>query len=125
MKRCEACGEEFQDKFSFCPVDGTSLGSRPGGEQRYSSASAEFHLTLIGEEALTRRLGHQLSFVADQIKQAWPSFKNDPIAFAATQVVEGKRVIKRTLTRPHLLSGAVSALLIVAAIVLSVLVLET
>jgi len=22
MKRCNACGEEFEDKFSFCPVDG-------------------------------------------------------------------------------------------------------
>jgi TonB family protein len=126
MKKCTACGEEFQDKFSFCPVDGTSLGIRPGGEQRdsYDSAPAEFHLTLISEEALARRLGNQLSFVADQIKQAWPSFKNDPIAFAVRRVAEGQQEFKRTLARPHVLSGAASALLIVAAIVLSVLVLE-
>ena len=126
MKRCDACGEEFPDRFSFCPVDGTSFGIRPGGEQRDScdSAPAEFHLTLIGEEALARRLGHQISFVADQIKQAWPSFKNDPIAFALSRVAEGKRVFKRTLARPHVLSGVASALLIMAAIVLSVLVLE-
>ena len=27
MKRCKACGEEFEDKFSFCPVDATPLNS--------------------------------------------------------------------------------------------------
>src|SRR5882762_7832455 len=25
MKPCSTCGEEFADKFSFCPVDGTPL----------------------------------------------------------------------------------------------------
>jgi hypothetical protein len=25
MKTCIACGEEFADKFSFCPVDGTAF----------------------------------------------------------------------------------------------------
>src|SRR5215472_6403274 len=25
MKKCSACGEEFADKFSFCPVDGMPL----------------------------------------------------------------------------------------------------
>src|SRR6267143_3179167 len=126
MKKCHVCGEEFHNEFSFCPVDGTPFGIRPWSEQCDSSdsAAAEFHLTLIGEEALARRLGHQLSFVADQIQQAWPSFKNDPIAFAARRVAEGKRVFKRTLARPHVFSGAASALLIVAAIVLSVMVLE-
>jgi hypothetical protein len=76
MKKCHACGEEFQNRFSFCPVDGTPFDGGPDGEQCDSSdsAPAEFHLTLIGEEPLALRLGHQLSFVADQIKQAWPSF---------------------------------------------------
>src|SRR5207253_7949786 len=84
----------------------------------------EFHLTLIGDEGLARRLGNQVLFVVVQAKQAWPSIKNDPIAFAAGRVAEGKRLFKQTLARPHVLSGAASALLIVAAIVLSVLILE-
>ena len=126
MKRCNACGEEFKDEFSFCPVDGTPFRIGEGVAQCDSAepAPAEFHLTLIGDEGLARRLGNQVLFVVVQAKQAWPSFKNDPIAFAAGRVAEGKRLFKQTLARPHVLSGAASALLIVAAIVLSVLILE-
>src|SRR5207253_1639959 len=28
MKQCSTCHEEFADKFSFCPVDGTPLASQ-------------------------------------------------------------------------------------------------
>jgi TonB family protein len=129
MKRCNACGEEFQDKFSFCPVDGTPF--RPTGKDpgvalcdRSESAPAEFHLTLISDQGLARRLESQLWFVLDQAKRAWPSFKNDPIAFALRRAAEGKRLLGQTLARPHVLSGAATALVIVTAIVLSVLVLE-
>ena len=126
MKRCNACGEEFKDEFSFCPVDGTPFRIGEGVAQCDSAqpAPAEFHLTLIGDEGLARRLGNQVMFVVVQAKQAWPPFKNDPIAFAARRVAEGKRLFKQALARPHVLSGAASALIIVAAIVLSVLVLE-
>jgi TonB family protein len=126
MKRCNACGEEFKDEFSFCPLDGTPFRTGEGVAQcDYAEpAPAEFHLTLIGDDGLGRRLGDQLSFVVDQAKEAWPSFKKDPIAFAARRVAEGKRLFKQTRSRPHVLSGATTALLIVAAIVLSVLVLE-
>jgi TonB family protein len=119
MKRCNACGEEFQNKFSFCPVDGVpfAIGSDP--------VAGEFHLTLIDDERLARRLGNQILFVLDQARQAWPAFKNDPIAFAARRVDAGKRLFKQTLARPHVLPGAAFALLIVTAVVLSVLVLES
>ncbi|HMG74198.1 MAG TPA: energy transducer TonB [Pyrinomonadaceae bacterium] len=119
MKRCNACGEGFKDEFSFCPVDG-----KPLGVAQCDAAPAEFHLTLIGDEGLARRLGNQVLFVVVQAKQAWPPFKNDPIAFAARRVAEGKRLFKQTLARPHVLSAAASALIVVSAIVLSVLVLE-
>jgi TonB family protein len=120
MKRCNACGEEFKNRFSFCPVDGKPLNSEPA----VNSAPVEFQLTLVSDEVLARRLANQLSFVIDQVRQAWPSFKNDPIGFAIRQVVAARRSFKLTLARPHLLSGATAALLLVAAIILSVLVLE-
>ena len=126
MKRCHSCGEEFRDKFSFCPVDGTPLGlssnAVPGGG--VDSAPAEFRLTLIGDEGLAWRLAKQLSFVTDQVRQAWPSFKYDPMAFAARRVGEGKRLFKQAVARPHVVSGAMTAVFIVAAIILSVLILE-
>jgi TonB family protein len=120
MKRCKACGEEFKDKFSFCPVDGTALGSAPAPQL----APAEFHLTLIGDEGLGRRLRNQVWFVTEQVSQAWPSFRSDPIAFAGRRVAAGKTLVRQTLARPHVLSGATTALLVVAAVVLSVLLVE-
>jgi TonB family protein len=120
MKRCKACGEEFTDRFSFCPVDGTVLGRALG----FQLAPAEFHLTLISDEGLGRRLTNQFWFVTEQIRQAWPSFRSDPIAFAVRQFTAGKTLVRQALARPHVLSGATIALLVVAAIVLSVLLLE-
>jgi TonB family protein len=120
MKRCTACGEEFKDKFSFCPVDGTALGRAIG----FQLAPSEFHLTLISDEGLGRRLANQFWFVTDQIRQAWPSFRHDPIAFAVRRVAAGKTLVRQALARPHVVSGATIALLVVAAIVLSVLLLE-
>jgi TonB family protein len=119
MKRCHACGEEFQDQFSYCPVDGKPLRLA----QRVR-AVREFQLTLISNEVLAQRLSHQLRFVVAQATQAWPSFKSDPIAYVTKRIALGRRLLKQTLARPHVLSGATAALLVLVAIVLSVLVLE-
>ena len=123
MKRCNTCGEEFKDSFSFCPVDGIPLGIMPV-QSDGGSAPADFHLTLIGEEALARRLANQLRFLVDQASQAWPSFKRDPIAFFASRVREITRSLKQSLRRPHVISGATTALFIMGAVILSVFLLE-
>ena len=113
MKRCNACGEEFEDKFSFCPVDGTAF-----------RAFHEFNLTIVSDAGLIPRLAIELAFFLSQVKKSWPSFKRNPIAFTANQLSELKRLLKQTLVRPHLLSGSLTALLLVSAIILSVLFLE-
>ena len=120
MKRCTSCREEFTDDFRFCPLDGTEIAIDAGAQQ----APAKFQLTFIDDEGLAHRLANQLSFVTDQAKQAWPSFRNDPIGFAGRQVVGARQVLKQALARPHVLSGAATALLVVAAVVLSVFVLD-
>jgi TonB family protein len=113
MKRCKACGEEFADKFSFCPVDGTAI-----------RAVHEFNLTMVSDTGLITRLAIELEFVLSQVRKSWPSFKRDPIAFTGNQVSELKRLLKQTLVRPNVLSGSLTALLLVSAIILSVLFLE-
>ncbi|MDX6290683.1 MAG: hypothetical protein QOH42_2482, partial [Blastocatellia bacterium] len=123
MKRCNTCSEEFKDSFRFCPVDGMPLDIAPA-QLEGKSAAGDFHLTLISEEALTRRLVNQLRFLVDQVRQAWPSLKNDPIAFSARRVHEITRSFKQNLLRPHVLSAATTALFVVGAIILSVLILE-
>src|SRR5258706_14096532 len=124
MKRCNECGEEFNDKFCFCPVDGTMLGITPPPLDSRHSSRAEFQLTLISDEALLPRLASQLSFVMNQAKQAWPSFRGDPLAFSGTVIRQGTRSFKQNVLRPHVLSGVTTAVFIVGAIVLGVLVWE-
>jgi TonB family protein len=117
MKRCEACGEEFKDKFSFCPVDGRPLSE-------VVARGHEFKLTIVSNLGLIQRLAIELEFVLDQIKRSWPSFRRNPIAFSGNELRELKKLLRRTLARPHVLSGSLSALLIVSAIILGVLLLE-
>lgn len=119
MKKCNACGEEFADKFGFCPVDGTAFrGINPG------QSVHEFKLTMVSERGLIQRLAIELEFVLDQVRESWPSFKRNPIAFTGKQLSELGKVLKCTRERPHVISGSLSALLIVSAIILSVLLLE-
>ncbi|HKR02093.1 MAG TPA: energy transducer TonB [Pyrinomonadaceae bacterium] len=60
MKQCSTCREEFADKFSFCPVDGTPLMEQtdpdpqtelPETEQTFSSLPASAESYSVNEEA--------------------------------------------------------------------------
>jgi TonB family protein len=153
MKKCEVCGENFEDKYAFCPLDGMPLlisslplregpgmkGNRPRREaltptlfqrerefdQEVATFEArEFNLTLIGDARLSQRLAIEIQFVVDQIKRAWPSFKNDPIAFTRTEFGELRRRVKQTVARPHVVSGAMTAVLVLSALILGLLFLE-
>ena len=119
MKRCNACGEEFEDKFSFCPVDGKRISTVVPG-----ASSHEFNLTLVADLRLIQRLVIELQFVLGQVQKSWPSFKKHPAAFTCAKLSELKRLLQRTLERPHVLSGLLTALLLVSSIILSVLLLE-
>ena len=118
MKKCNACGEEFEDKFSFCPVDGQPFSALVPDERH------EFNLTIISDARLTQRLTLELQFALDQVKQAWPHFRSHPIGFTKTQLGELKRLLKQTLARPYVLSGSLTAMLLVLSVILSVLFLE-
>jgi TonB family protein len=152
MKKCEVCGEDFDDKYAFCPLDGMPLpisflpgegpglrGNRPRRQAVSSNLSQrerefdqevaafeprEFNLTLIGDAHLSRRLAMEIQFVVDQIKRAWPSFKSDPVAFARTEFGELRKRVNQTLARPHVVLGATTAVLVLSALILSVLFLE-
>ena len=153
MKKCDVCGENFEDKYAFCPLDemplliallplGEGQGMRgvrrrrqalsPTLSQRVSefdrevtaSATREFNLTLIDDARLPQRLAIEIQFVVDQIKRAWPSFKSHPVAFTRSELGELTKRMKQTVARPHVVSGALTAMLVLSALVLSVLVLE-
>jgi TonB family protein len=117
MKRCSACGEEFETKFNFCPVDG-----RP--PSRVVTSGHEFSLTIVSDSGLMRRLAIELEFVIEQARRSWPSFKGEPLAFTVNQVRALGNLVRKSLARPHVLSGSLAAVLLVSAIILSVLLLE-
>jgi TonB family protein len=101
MKQCSTCHEEFADKFSFCPVDGTPLNelaaaivASPPPVAPEASAdetqtlaaiptyhNPDYHLTIIEDAGITRRLMTELSAVKHQSQLTWPAFKHDPAGF--------------------------------------------
>jgi hypothetical protein len=87
MKKCNTCGEEFETNFSFCPIDGTQFES--------SGPFQAFHLTLIEEAPLARRLAAEATFLITRFREAWPSFKQHPITVTTARVNELAGVLKQ------------------------------
>jgi TonB family protein len=119
MKRCNSCDEEFQGKYSFCPVDG-----KPLSEIVPVAGRQEFELTIVSDLGLLSRLVAELEFVLSRIRTGWPSFKRHPIVFSLNQLRQLQRWSRQIIARPHVLSGACTAVLLVSAIILGVLLLE-
>jgi TonB family protein len=153
MKKCKVCGEDFEDKYAFCPLDGTPLliallplgegqgmrGNRPRrqalsptllqGERESDQEMAtfkprEFKLTLIGDARLSQRLAIEFQFVVDQAKRAWPAFKHDPIAFTRKEFRELKERVRQMVARPHVVSAVMTAVLVLSALIPGLLFLE-
>ncbi len=144
MKRCNACDEEFEDRFSFCPVDGTPLNELAAAlvghhtprdtiafatddvalTNVYSTRTPrEFQVTMMNSAGLLPRLAVELQFVAYQLKQAWPQLKRDPTGFARREAVEMAHRFKRTVLTRDVLTGTVTAVFLVLSAVLSLILL--
>ena len=144
MKRCNACEEEFEDKFSFCPVDATLLNSLAAeviGQTARSDSRlfadeemletevfprvirTEFRLTMIDNASLLERLAKELGYISYQLRQAWPALKSDPIGFGKTLRVESGLSVRRALPAPDSLAAFATAMLLVFSAVLVVILL--
>ena len=137
MKRCNACDEEFEDKFSFCPVDTTplnSLAAAVSGEREnepapiklralaseekllwdmLSASGREFRVTMIDNTSLLERLATELRFLVQQIEQGWPAVKHDPVDFGRRAIAEGRLRLRRRLTAPNSLAASATAIVVV------------
>jgi TonB family protein len=116
MKRCKACDEEFEDKFSFCPVDATPLNELAAAVMGKGLSTSEFHLTMIHSTALPKRLAREVRFAVQQVRREWPALKRDPIGF-------GKRVLMTSefRIRANSLAGIVTALTLFLTVTLILL----
>ena len=118
MKRCDACGEEFEGKFRFCPVDGKLLA------QNKPTNSYEYRPTLISERSLALRLASESQFVIGGLRQGWPRFKAEPGAFTVSQLRRLNRNTRQIIKRPYLAAASTVALTIVGAVIVSALLLD-
>jgi hypothetical protein len=135
MKRCNACDEEFADKFGFCPIDGAPLnqlngelsGQRlaDGAKTRVAAVTLvdkrEFNLTMIGSTGLPQRLVTEVFFVIDQAQHAWPEFKRDPIGSSKRASIAAANRFKQLVLAPNALAGGVTAVLALLFAIMAVL----
>jgi TonB family protein len=144
MKRCNACQEEFADKFSFCPVDGSPLNSLaaalvgkevPSDSYPHEFSRAEpqsdqaavllpeFKLTMISTAGLWFRLTSEVSFVLVQLRLAWPDFKRNPIIVGKRAVGELGFRLRTLLQQPNVMTGVTSSVVLVLSAVLALVLL--
>ena len=118
MKKCAACGEEFETQFNFCPVDGQPLAITESVE------TYDYAPTIINDESLVRRLLGQVSFVIAQLRAGWPQFKSDPSAFLKNQVHETLALLRSDRGRPHFKKGLTAAVMIVVFVIISITIVD-
>jgi len=145
MKRCNVYQEEFEDKSSLCPVDGNSLsrigaalvtkdpcpdsgaplaGDRAHPSEHWAHVRREFNVTMMDSAGLPARLATEVCFVVRQLKQVWPDLRRDPLGTVRETLSELTNWLKRFSLAPNTLAGAVTALIIVLCVVLTVILLE-
>lgn len=139
MKRCSTCQEEFADKFSFCPVDGTPLSEQvaeanvivsEGFDENRTAAALnlpyenEFHLTIIEERTLITRLSEQLRSLAHDARLSWPEFKADPLGFTSRMFKAGADLLWRFVTRPNIAIALITSIFVMLVIASGILLLE-
>lgn len=118
MKQCKVCGEEFENRFSFCPTDGQSLAP---SEQITLS---EFHLTLLSELSLVRRLSSETQFVVEGLRRAWPSIRGNPVGFLRHEIHLFRLKVGRAVRRPYVVGALATALAVIVFVTLTILITD-
>jgi TonB family protein len=68
---------------------------------------------MIDNSGLTERLARELRFMVQQLRQAWPAIKRDPIGISKRALVTSRLRLSNALAAPNALTGIVTALTIV------------
>jgi TonB family protein len=142
MKVCSTCKEDFADKFSFCPVDGTPLDELVSEPEKEISSSAsasepfvpsepvlagagsmalvkrdEYHLTMIDDAGLVGRLAKEISDVAHEYQLTWPEFKRDPFGFTRRSLVGYGQMASKVFGNRNVIAGLIVAVIAMAILV--------
>jgi len=142
MKFCSTCKEEFADKFSFCPVDGTPLNvlvsepknkvvNSPSFTDSVSAGSpvlagtgsvalvqrGEYHLTMIDDAGLVGRLAKEVAYVAHEYQLTWPEFKRDPFGFSKRSLLGYGQMAAKFFANRNVVLGLIVAILAMVGLV--------
>lgn len=145
MKFCSTCKEEFADKFSFCPVDGTPLsalvsepeekvvnsasfsesvgasepvlGGASGAGSMALVSRGEFHLTMIDDAGLVGRLAREVADVAHEYQLTWPEFKRDPFGFTKRLLLGYGQMASTFFANRNVVAGLIVAVVAMAGLV--------
>jgi TonB family protein len=118
MKRCGACGEEFQNQFNFCPVDGEALF------RHHEPTACDYHPTIIRDDSLVQRLTVGLSFLIERLRVAWPQFKADPLRFLKSQSGQAIELLRKRSARPYLRKALAASVTVVGVVIMSVMIFD-
>ena len=118
MKRCSVCHENFENRFVFCPVDGSSLADLQ------DEVACEYRLTLLSETALARRMVTEFESFIEQLRRIWPEFKAEPVTFARVQFSVVAHRLKQTAAQPYVTTASLTAIAIVLTAVLSAFIFD-
>ena len=77
----------------------------------------EYHLTMIEDAGLVRRLTTELREVAHQSELTWPEFKKDPVGFSRRTVTAYGRLAWRSLSQPNVATGIATAFVVILSVV--------
>jgi TonB family protein len=158
MKFCSTCQDEFADKFSFCPVDGTPLSAVVARHEPVITVSpdnsaadvthepepvfavepayvgdtvsstlaprGEYHLTIMDDVGLARRLTHELRDVAHEYELTWPEFKRDPIGFIKRSAQGYGQMAGRFFGNRNIVIAMASAVLALVALVAAITLID-
>jgi len=118
MKKCGACGEEFQNQFNFCPVDGEVL-TRPR-----ETGAVNYSVTIMSDVSLAQRLLVQLSFLVARLRVNWTQFTADPGAFVRLQFTQVVAAFRDGSARPYLRRALATSVMLVGLVMVSVVIFE-
>ncbi|HEX7316521.1 MAG TPA: energy transducer TonB [Pyrinomonadaceae bacterium] len=100
------------DGWTEATVAAASVPPTPNGRE-------EYHLTMLQDEGLTRRLVKEIKNVGHDAELTWPEFKRDPAGFTGRMLVAyggaAERFIKQDNTIPAIVAPFIVAVIVAGA----------
>ena len=85
----------------------------------------EYHLTVLEDTSLMRRLARELSLLKAQSALTWPEFRRDPAAFTRRTLAAFSALLWNFFRSPYAMTATVSAVLLVMSAIVAVVIADS